>query len=118
MSEFCEFATTSEQSIKDDRYYEHLCGRLGMDIAEKIYSLCSMGEKIVSISEPKTVKTYEPYTVEVRMYCDIADLVRCKDCKSGRPYKHTTKYVACEADCEPIDRDSDFFCAYGKRRSE
>ena len=49
---------------------------------------------------------------------DAVEVVRCKDCKSGRPYKHTEEYVACEVDCEPIDRDSDFFCAYGKRRSE
>lgn len=49
---------------------------------------------------------------------EIKELVRCKDCKSGRPYIHTKEYVACEVDYEPIDRDSDFFCAYGKRRSE
>lgn len=49
---------------------------------------------------------------------EVKELVRCKDCKSGRQYKHTEEYVACEVDCEPIDRDSDFFCAYGKRRSE
>ena len=44
------------------------------------------------------------------------EIIRCKDCKHGRPYKHTTEYVACEVDCEPIDRDSDFYCADGKRR--
>lgn len=51
---------------------------------------------------------------------EVKELVRCKDCKSGRPwtYKHTKEYVTCEVDCEPIDRDSDFFCAAGKRRSE
>lgn len=47
---------------------------------------------------------------------DAVPVVRCKDCKCGRPYKYTKEYVACEVDCEPIDRDKDFFCAYGKRR--
>ena len=47
---------------------------------------------------------------------DVVEVVRCKDCKHGRSYKHTKEYVACEVDCEPIDRDSDFFCADGKRR--
>ena len=49
---------------------------------------------------------------------DAVRVVRCKDCKHGRPYIHTKEYVACEVDCEPIDRDSDFFCADGERRSE
>ena len=44
------------------------------------------------------------------------EIIMCKDCKYGRPYKHTKEYVSCEVDCEPIDRDSDFFCADGKRR--
>lgn len=48
------------------------------------------------------------------------DLVRCKDCKHGRRwYKHTGEmYVECKMDIDPIDRDSDFFCADGERRSE
>lgn len=41
-------------------------------------------------------------------------LVRCKECKHSRPYKHTKEYVACEVDCDPIDRDSDFFCKDGE----
>ena len=47
-------------------------------------------------------------------------IVRCKDCKYGRPwtYMHAKEYVTCEVDCDPIDRDSDFFCAYGKRKEE
>ena len=45
-------------------------------------------------------------------------LVRCKDCKHGRRYKYTDKYVECKMDVEPIDRDSNFFCADGERRSE
>lgn len=44
------------------------------------------------------------------------EIVRCKDCKHGRPYNHTKEYVSCEVDCDSIDRDSDFFCAYGERR--
>jgi hypothetical protein len=44
------------------------------------------------------------------------EIVRCKDCKRGRPYNHTKEYVSCEVDCDPIDRDSVFFCAYGERR--
>ena len=48
----------------------------------------------------------------------VGELVRCADCKSGRPYKHTKEYVACEVDVEPVDRDKDFFCAYGKRRED
>lgn len=47
---------------------------------------------------------------------DVTKVIRCKECKNGRPYKHTKEYVSCEVDCEPIDRDSDFFCADGKRR--
>ena len=47
---------------------------------------------------------------------EMPEIIRCKDCKHGRPYKHTKEYVSCEVDCEPIDRDSDFFCADGKRR--
>lgn len=46
----------------------------------------------------------------------VSKLVRCKDCKHGRPYKHTKDYVSCEVDCDPIDRDSDFFCKSGERR--
>ena len=46
------------------------------------------------------------------------EIIRCKDCKHGRPYKHTTEYVACEVDCEPIDRDSDFYCADAERRED
>ena len=49
---------------------------------------------------------------------DVVEVVRCKDCKHGRPYKNTKEYVACEVDCEPIDRDSDFFCADGGRRED
>lgn len=48
---------------------------------------------------------------------DAVSVVRCRDCKHGRPYMHTKEYVSCEVDSEPIDRDSDFFCADGKRRS-
>lgn len=47
---------------------------------------------------------------------DAVEVVRCKDCKYGRPYKHTRAYVACEADVEPVDRDKDFFCADGERK--
>lgn len=46
----------------------------------------------------------------------VGELVRCKDCKHGRPYKHTKDYVSCEVDCDSIDRDSDFFCKSGERR--
>ena len=49
---------------------------------------------------------------------DAVPVVRCKNCKHGRPYKHTKEYVACEVDCEPIDRDSDFFCGDGERRED
>ena len=48
----------------------------------------------------------------------VGELVRCKDCKHGRPYNHTKEYVSCEVDCDPIDRDSTFFCADGKRRED
>lgn len=48
--------------------------------------------------------------------CPLVEVVRCKECKHGRPYKHTKEYVSCEVDCDPIDRDSDFYCADGKRR--
>lgn len=47
---------------------------------------------------------------------DVKKVVLCEDCKHGRPYKHTKEYVACEVDCDPIDRDSDFFCRGGERR--
>ena len=47
---------------------------------------------------------------------DVVKVTQCKDCKHGRPYKHTKEYVSCEVDCDPIDRDSDFYCADGKRR--
>ena len=51
---------------------------------------------------------------------DAVPVVRCKDCKHGRRwYKHTGEmYVECKMDIDPIDRDSDFFCADGERRSE
>ena len=51
---------------------------------------------------------------------DAVSVVRCKDCKHGRRwYKHTGEmYVECKMDIDPIDRDSDFFCADGERRSE
>ena len=52
------------------------------------------------------------------MHTYIGELVRCKDCKHGRPYKHTTAYVECKVDGDPIDRDSDFFCRYGERRED
>ena len=42
---------------------------------------------------------------------EMPEIISCKDCKHGRQYKHTKENVACEVDCEPIDRDSDFFCA-------
>lgn len=44
------------------------------------------------------------------------EIIRCKDCKHGRTYNHTKEYVSCEVDCDPIDRDSDFFCKDGERR--
>ena len=47
---------------------------------------------------------------------DVKKVVLCKDCKHGIPYKHTKEYVECKVDCDPIDRDSDFFCADGERR--
>ena len=47
---------------------------------------------------------------------DVVEVVRCGECRCGQPYKHTNEYVRCEADVESIDRDSDFFCAYGERR--
>ena len=66
-----------------------------------------MSEWIVNISDgvPSMIKRMTP-------------LVRCKDCKHGRPYKHTREYVACDVDVEPVDRDKDFFCADGERRNE
>ena len=49
---------------------------------------------------------------------DFVQVVRCKDCKYGRPYKHTNAYVACDVDLELVDKYKDFFCADGERRSE
>lgn len=74
-----------------------------------------------TMSEVESVIKYARYGANNCMIAnswEIKELVRCKDCKHGRPYIHTKEYVACEVDCEPIDRDSDFFCADGKRRSE
>lgn len=51
--------------------------------------------------------------VEIRT---LVEVVRCEECKHGRTYNHTKEYVSCEVDCDPIDRDSDFFCKYGERR--
>ena len=58
------------------------------------------------------------YEMAIKSLEESVSVVRCKDCKHGRRYKYTDKYVECKMDVEPIDRDSNFFCADGKRRSE
>ena len=119
MSRFCKYAKTSDQAVKDDRFYEHLCKQLGLSIAENIFELCGMGEKIVSIDKPKTVEIYEPYTVEVRMYCNIDDFVRCKDCKLANWYKTPDGRSFCY--CVEHVRGGytgDDFCSRGERKKE
>ena len=50
---------------------------------------------------------------------DVIQVVRCRDCKHGRMYKYTDKYVECNMlDYDPIDMDRDFFCAYGERKEK
>ena len=83
----------------------------------------------IDLIENESRKWGDEYGVS-DVLCDLADLpsaqaavdgvevVRCKDCKHGRLYKWTDKYVECKMDVEPIDRDSNFFCADGERRSE
>ena len=74
-----------------------------------------------TMSEVESVIKYARYGANNCMIAnswEIKELVRCKDCKHGRLYKWTDKYVECKMDVEPIDRDSNFFCADGERRSE
>ena len=76
-----------------------------------------------TMSEVESVVKYARYGANNCMIgngWEIKELVRCKDCKHGRRwYKHTGEmYVECKMDIDPIDRDSDFFCADGERRSE
>ena len=101
-----------------DELSRHIADQLGHRIAERIFQECQKGERIVSVGEPYSQVVLELNQVETRMDVRVQELVRCKDCKHGKPYMHTKAYVACEVDCEPIDRDVDFFCADGKRREE
>ena len=121
-----EIFTTAHVMDKEffTRYGEdlsrHIAEQFGRRLAEKIYQECQKGERIVSVGKPYSQDILETNQIETRMNVRVQELVRCKDCKSGRPwtYMNTKEYVTCEVDCEPIDRDSNFFCADGERRSE
>lgn len=105
--------------ISDDTgFREHIENHLGHRLAERIFQECQNGEKIVTIGKPYTHELKPLYQIEVRADVSVQELVRCKDCKYGRPYKHTKEYVACEVDVEPVDRDKDFFCAAGEKREK
>ena len=66
--------------------------------------------------EPDTFSTYFPLTL---LTADVAEVVRCKDCKHS--FGYTTGYgLYGGLTCEALDRDvdDDFFCAYGERRDD
>lgn len=100
-------------------FIDHIVDYMTKELARRLMDVLSHeGEIIVSDSELR-VSEYKPLdSVEYRKQVTWSKLVRCKDCKHGRPYNHTKEYVSCEVDFDPIDRDSDFFCADGKRRED
>lgn len=64
-----------------------------------------MKEYIVQANAPETIRTFDEH--------NAPELVRCKECKNGKPYANG-KLIGCEK--LPGLFRPDWFCADGERR--
>ena len=101
--------------------------RLKENLTEVIFAKLNEGEKIISVSDVQSTRRDDYHTIESRIYININDLVRCKDCRHR--YKNMTEdeqniydlygvggdYCSIYGTDAPTDDD---FCSRGEKKDD
>ena len=58
--------------------------------------------------------------LEQTLSTDVAEVVRCKDCKNCHKYTkwNGTEYFGCIIMCDVVEVDANHYCSYGERKDE
>lgn len=75
-----------------------------------------MKENMYGNTAPVTHRTYAEMLIQKAPTVDAVEVVRCKDCK--RRIEKRWCYSLHTYNGEPVEVADDFFCAYGKRKSD